>query len=209
MPGRLPPSHVLPGKNRSISARKCCQAGSCSGSRWLLLSSGTRRLPWISAASNLDCSNRLSGSRREHIIRGCRAPLKLVETAPLLLGGLRQEAGYEDLPVHRVRTAPAQPDDLNVGFGEVKLVGGAGALAPALGVGTEQHQVTDAFGVAHRVRDGDGPALRYAEQREPVEPSGVDDGLQVVHPVVEREPPDVPIRQPATSLVVPDEAEPA
>src|SRR5215471_10072995 len=68
MPGRLPPSHVLPGKNRSISARKCCQAGSCSGSRWLLLSSGTSRLFGISAASNLDCSKRLFGSRREHMI---------------------------------------------------------------------------------------------------------------------------------------------
>ena len=43
----------------------------------------------------------------------------------------------------------------------------------------------------------------------PVQPGGVDDGLQVVHPVVEREPPDVPVRQPAASLVVPDQAEPA
>src|SRR5262249_60312901 len=64
-PGLRPAAHWRPGKNRSISARKCRLAGSPSGSRWLLLSSGTRRLSGISAASNLDCSNRLSGSRPE------------------------------------------------------------------------------------------------------------------------------------------------
>src|SRR6185295_19394705 len=66
--GETGSAHWGLGKNRSISARKCRQAGSRSGSRWLLLSSGTRRLFGISAASNLDCSKRLSGSRREHMI---------------------------------------------------------------------------------------------------------------------------------------------
>jgi hypothetical protein len=68
------------------------------------------------------------------VLRGCRAQLKLVETAPLVLGGIGQEAGYEDLPVRRIRTAPAQADDIDAGLGEVELVAGAGALAPALGV---------------------------------------------------------------------------
>jgi hypothetical protein len=39
-----------------------------------------------------------------------------------------------------------------VGFGEGDLIGGAGALAPALGECTEQDQVTDAFRVADRRR---------------------------------------------------------
>src|SRR5262249_57632784 len=99
--------------------------------------------------------------------------------------------------------------DVGVGLGEVEFIGGAGALATALGECTEQEQVTDGFGVADGVSDSDRPALGYAEQREPVQPGGVDDGLQVVHPVVEREPPDVPIREPASSLVVPDKAESA
>jgi len=52
------------------------------------------------------------------VARGGRALLKLVETAPLLLGGLGQEAGDEDLPVGRIRTPPARADDLDVGLGE-------------------------------------------------------------------------------------------
>ena len=74
--GFIDPTYIvprpLPGRNRSISARKCCQAGSCPGSRWLVLSSGTGRLFGINAASNLDCSKRAPGSRREHMISGAR-----------------------------------------------------------------------------------------------------------------------------------------
>ncbi len=53
--------------------------------------------------------------------------------------------------------------------------------------------MTDALGVADRVRDGDGPALRDAEEGKTIEPGGVDHRLEIAHPRVERELVDVPV----------------
>ena len=62
------------------------------------------------------------------VLRRCRAPLKLVETAPLLLSTFGQETGHEDLAVRRVWPGPAEAYDLDAGFCQVKFVGGTGAL---------------------------------------------------------------------------------
>ena len=102
------------------------------------------------------------------VVWGGRALLKLIETAPLLLGGFGQEAGNEDLPVGRIRTPPAQADDLDAGLGQGKLVSALCPLSAALCVCAKQHQASDAFRMAHCVRDRDGAALGNAEQREQV-----------------------------------------
>ena len=84
--------------------------------------------------------------------------------------------------------------------------GVASANPPAAAVRAEENEVTDLFGVAHGVGDGNGPALRQPEQRELFNTSGVDHQLEVVHPSVEVKGGDVPVRQPAATLVVADEA---
>src|SRR5262249_6967130 len=78
---------------------------------------------------------------------------KLVEAAPLLLGCLRQESRDEDLPVGRIRAAPAQADHVDAGLGELAFLRGASALAPTLNEGAEKDEATDPFWVAHGVRD--------------------------------------------------------
>jgi hypothetical protein len=51
-------------------------------------------------------------------------------------------------------------------------------------------------------RDGNRPALRHAEKCEASEPGGVGDGFDVAYPRVERELPDVAIRQAATARII-------
>ena len=75
---------------------------------------------------------------------------------------------------------------------------------PAAGVGRVQDQAGDALGVARGVHDREGPALRDTEEVELREPGGVDHGLQVPHPRLERDVLDIPIREAAAALVVPD-----
>ena len=56
-------------------------------------------------------------------------------------------------------------------------------------------------GVGHR----DRTPLGYPEEGEAIEPGGVGDGVEVVDPVVEGDARDVPVREPASPLVVADE----
>lgn len=71
---------------------------------------------------------------------------------------------------------------------------------------TEQHESTDALGVAHSVRHRDGAALRDAEQREAVETRRVDHGFEISHPHVDGIFRDVPVGQSASTRVVSHEA---
>jgi len=50
---------------------------------------------------------------------------------------------------------------------------------PAGGVSAKQDQVRDTLGVAHRMLDRNGPALRNAEQSETVEREHVGDRLEI------------------------------
>lgn len=59
--------------------------------------------------------------------------------------------------------------------------------------------------MAHSVGHGHRPALRHPEQREAVESRGLDHGVEIVHPVVEREARNGPVREAAAALVVADQ----
>lgn len=61
------------------------------------------------------------------------------------------------------------------------------APEPAARIGAEKHQMADALGIAHGIFDGDGAALRMAEQREALEARRVDHRLEVAHIGIERE----------------------
>ena len=56
------------------------------------------------------------------------------------------------------------------------------AAQPSARVAAVEDEPVDAFGMANGVGDGHRGALGDAEQREPVEPGGVDHGLEVRHP---------------------------
>ena len=65
--------------------------------------------------------------------------------------------------------------------------------------------MADALGMAHRIGDGHGAALRDAEQREPVEAGRLDHALEVAHEGVERDVVDVPVGQAVAARVVADQ----
>ena len=69
-------------------------------------------------------------------------------------------------------------------------------------VRAEEHQAAHPLGMAGRVGDGDGAALRNTKQREAVQPEVVDHGLQVLQPRAERQVGDVVVGQAASPLVV-------
>ena len=200
---------------------------------WLRLGSDTSWQPGISVASSRavesgtrrssrECSSsvghvHLRGDRRDvdarerleeahGVVRRGRAPLQLVELLPLLTGAVGEELRREHLAERRVVASPPDPGDLEVERG---LAGAAPRWSPGRA------------GPARRRRRGPGCVTRSGcraakatataapcetpEQREAVEPDGVDDELEVVDPVVEAEVVDVPVRQPAAPLVVADQ----
>jgi hypothetical protein len=60
--------------------------------------------------------------------------------------------------------------------------------------------------MAHRILDAGGGALRDTEQREPLEPRGIDDTFEIRHRRVEREIRGISVRRSATARVIADEA---
>jgi hypothetical protein len=116
-----------------------------------------------------------------------------------------EEPSHEHLAVHRVRAAPAEPDDLEPRRLQLALLPGRGPPAAAPSERTEEDEVADTLRVAHRVGHGYRPSLGDAQQGEAIEAYGVDDGLEVAHPRLEREVRDVPVGQSAAALVVTDE----
>ena len=61
------------------------------------------------------------------------------------------------------------------------------AQLPAARIAAVEDEVGDALGMPRRVDERDRRALRDAEQREAIEARGVDDGLEVGDPGVDRE----------------------
>ena len=91
----------------------------------------------------------------------------------------REEAG--------VLVAPPHPGQIQVEGRLVALGLVAGPDLPSPGVGPGEDQPADPLGAARGVGHRHRTALRDPEQREPVEPDGLDHGFQVVDPVVEGE----------------------
>ena len=89
--------------------------------------------------------------------------------------------------------------------GLLALLGRLRPGQPTPRVGADQDQPGHALRMPHGVRDGHRAALREADQREPLEPRRVHHQLEVLDPRVEVEGLDVPVRQPAATLVVADQ----
>src|SRR5437870_714735 len=62
-----------------------------------------------------------------------------------------------------------------------------------------------AFRVANSVGNSDGPALRDAHQHKFVYTRGVDHGLQIMHPGLERNVPDLPVGDAIAAFIVADD----
>src|SRR5262249_54832767 len=74
---------------------------------------------------------------------------------------------------------------------------------------TVEHEVAYPFGMAYRICNGNRSALRDAEQRKTLDADCVHHGFQIAHPGIEGELRDIPIRQPASALVIANESMPA
>ena len=59
--------------------------------------------------------------------------------------------------------------------------------------------------IAYGISDRDRAALRKSKNRKALEPHGVNHGLQVVHPSVDRQLAAVPIRKSVTSSIITDQ----
>jgi len=70
----------------------------------------------------------------------------------------------------------------------LELLGASGVIQPGREAAVE-NQMADAFGMPHRIRDGDRRATRDAKQHEAIERRGVDDGFEVAQSTVSIPPP--------------------
>jgi SAM-dependent methyltransferase len=102
------------------------------------------------------------------------------------------------LPHQRVFLDTAAAIDGQRG-GELRALSGPfrrAALAPALHVSPAQHEPRHPLGVARRIGDRNGDALRDAEQREALETERVHHRLEILHEALEGNVGDAPIGQP-------------
>jgi hypothetical protein len=209
--------------------RNSAQAGSAAVSRWLRLSSRTRRLSGIRAASPLAWAAGTRVSLRECRIRGRASDLRregghvdageLLEEAdpvgrrggltlergevvPVLRGAVGQELRGEDLQEAGVLVCPADAGQVQVDGRCLSFVVSAGLDGPSSAVGSGEDQPADPLRVPGRIRDRHGAALRDTEQREPVESHRIDHGFQIVDPVVEGAAGNGPVGQSAAAFVV-------
>ncbi len=131
-----------------------------------------------------------------------RAGLQGVEPARLLLGRPGDQEVGEHPPERAVGPCPAHLDHLLEGV--LQLHGLRVGVVHCPPVRAVEDQAGESSPMARRVRDADGPALRHAHHREPFQPGGVGDGLEVGDPRFEAEVGDVPVRHPVAALVVAD-----
>ncbi len=116
----------------------------------------------------------------------------------------RNELRCEDLPIRRVLLTPALAHERHQGIGLIDIRLPA-TLAPAARVTAIQHEVRDAFGMAHSIGDRHGAALGNTQERKPVEPRRVDDRLEVAHERIQGDVIDIPIGKTIATLVVTDQ----
>src|SRR6185437_5322535 len=119
---------------------------------------------------------------------------------------LGDEQASEDLTEGVVVLSPAQADELQQKLALFALAIGEVPVRLTPGVAAVQDEAAHALGMAKRVRDRDGAALRDAEQGEAVQLQVVDDGLEIADPGLERELVDRPVGEAAAALVVADQS---
>src|SRR5205814_8584550 len=112
-----------------------------------------------------------------------RDALQLVEPAMLLGRATGNELGGKELTEGRVLLAPAELGELvhRLGFFALPRIGATPQAAT--GVSTMDDEVTHALRVANCVRHCDRRALGDAEQRETIDPGGLDHRFEVADPL--------------------------
>ena len=138
-------------------------------------------------------------------MRRRRLQTQIVEPAQLLVSSLRNEPGRKHLAKDRIVAAPQRrkADDGFVHLGRLFV---AASQRTARKTAAQDHS-RDTFGVACRVRNADGRAMRHAEQRERfLHAGGVDDLLEIPDAAIHRQIADVPVGHAAATLVVADVA---
>ena len=108
-----------------------------------------------------------------------------------------QNAGLLSPHPRRIRLASARRASM--------LVRRAGVVQPRRERAI-QHEVRDALGVLHRVRNRDRAAAGDPEERKPIETRRVDHRFQIADPRVEAHIGDVALRHAIATLVVTDDA---
>ncbi len=132
--------------------------------------------------------------------------LEILEPLLVLGGGLfgNIEIG-DDLEERGIGFAPVELDEGFESAANLDCVG----MPPVVGaarIRTVQNQMGNALRMASGVGNGDGAALRMAEEGEFFQAGGVDNGFQIVDPGFERNILDVPFGEAVGAAVVADDA---
>ncbi len=138
---------------------------------------------------------------RCHLARGRRA-LELVVPLHLLFRRARDEQTREDAPEHRIRSSPCHACQRKQYIRLLALLRCQRTSIPSPRVGPVQHELAHSFRMARSVSDRDRSSVRDPEKSEPFQAGRVANSLEIADPRVQRELPDVTIRQPAAALVV-------
>ena len=139
------------------------------------------------------------------VLTRTRCSLQFVEPRRLRIRATRYEQRGEHSPKRRVRLAPAQPGQRDEHLGFLPGLRCRIACDPALCVGAVEHQCSHSIRMTNRIGDRHRTAPAGAEQAESVHAGGIDDSLEVVDPVLQRQARILPVGQAAAALVVPDE----
>jgi hypothetical protein len=118
-----------------------------------------------------------------------------------LAPGVRHELAGEHLPKRWIVASPPHFDQALLQPASFKILRGRIALLRAAHEAAPDDEVADALGVAHRVRDRGGGALREPEDREALEARGVDHAGKVAHHGLEGNLGHLAVRQPGAALI--------
>ncbi len=153
----------------------------------------------------LDVDLGISAHHAACALRRRRELLQAVERIDFLGRAVGEEERGEHLTKRGIFAAPTKLDQLHHCVELFALTWPEPALENPARIRSVQHELFHAFGMARRVGDRDGTALRHAEKREAREARGICYCFEVADPVVERESRDIAIRQAATARIVAEE----
>lgn len=142
----------------------------------------------------------------DEIVGGDGHGLQIVKPA-LVVGtdAFRYVEVADNLKEGRVGLAPIE---LNQRFESVAYLDsiGAATMVCATRVTAAENEVADTLWMAYRVGNGDRASLRMAEEGEFIEPSGVDDGFEIVNPGFEGNIFHIPLGEAVAAAVVAKDA---
>src|SRR5262249_27473077 len=113
--------------------------------------------------------------------------LGIVEPAQIIDRAVRNELRGEEIPVGILIAAPALADESAAQFQGLPLLFRIFAMQEAARKSAVDDQMGQALGMAMRIADGDGAALRQADQGKSLEARAVDHRLEVLDKAIERD----------------------